>query len=444
MGIGGIGMSGIAELLLNLGYEVTGSDLKEGSTIERLRQLGARISIGHREENLSDPDVVVYSSAVPLDNPEILAAQDKGIPVIKRAEILAELMRLKYGIAIAGAHGKTTTTSMVASVLTKAGLDPTVVIGGRLNVWGGANYRLGEGDILVAEADESDGSFLHLFPILAVVTNIDREHMDFYRSMETLRDTFVQFLNNLPFYGKGFLCLDDEEVQLILPRVNRKVVTYGLSQQADLRGSSIRKEGAKVSFEATFHGQPLGRIEVGVPGEHNVRNALAAVGIGLELGLSIDVIRAGLQDLGGLARRFQIKGEKKGIVFVDDYGHHPTEIHTVLKTAKEVWPFRRLVVLFQPHRYTRTRDLAERFAVSFYYSDLLVVFPIYPAGESPIDGVDHHNLAREIKSHGHKDVFVQDAMEAQLVLPLLRQGDVVLTLGAGDIFRLGEELIESI
>jgi len=441
VGIGGIGMSGIAEILLTLGYEVSGSDLKESTATQRLRNLGAHIYIGHSASNLKDPDVVVYSSAVPLENVELLEAEKRGIPVIKRAEILAEFMRLKYGIAVAGAHGKTTTTSMVASVLTHAGLDPTVILGGRLNVWGGSNARLGKGDILVAEADESDGSFLLLYPTLVVVTNIDREHMDHYRTMDALRDAFLQFVNRVPFYGKAFLCLDDPEIQHILPKIRKKYLTYGFSSQADLRASDLIMEEQKVSFSVRLRGKEYGRVEVGMPGEHNVRNALAAIAIGLELQISFEAIRAGLKDLGGLVRRFQIKGEKHGILVLDDYGHHPTEIECVLKTAKQCWPDRRLVVLFQPHRFTRSHDLLEHFSVAFYNCDLLLVCPIYSAGESPISGIDHHLLAKEIRKHGHKQVYSLDKPDVRGIIEMLTKGDVLLTLGAGDIYKLGEQIL---
>jgi len=441
VGIGGIGMSGIAELLLTLGYQVSGSDLKESTATLRLRELGARIHIGHNASNLEEPDVVVYSSAVPPENVELLEADKRGIPVIKRAEVLAEFMRLKYGIAVAGAHGKTTTTSMVASVLTHGGLDPTVILGGRLNVWGGSNARLGEGDILVAEADESDGSFLLLYPTLAVVTNIDREHMDHYRSMDALRNSFLEFVNRIPFYGKAFVCLDDPELQHILPKIRKKYLTYGFSSQADLRASELLMEGQKVSFNVNLRDYEYGRVEVGMPGEHNVRNALAAIAVGLELNIPFEHIKSGLRDLGGLARRFQIKGERDGILVLDDYGHHPTEIECVLKTAKQCWPDRRLVVLFQPHRFTRTYDLLEHFSVAFYDCDLLFVFPIYSAGESPIGGIDHHLLAKEIRKHGHKEVYSMDRLEAKAIIEMLKKEDVVLTLGAGDIYKLGEQIL---
>ncbi|MFN3535490.1 MAG: UDP-N-acetylmuramate--L-alanine ligase, partial [Desulfatiglandales bacterium] len=320
--------------------------------------------------------------------------------------------------------------------------DPTVIVGGRLNVWGGANARLGEGDILVAEADESDGSFLRLSPTLVVVTNIDREHMDYYGSMERLRSAFVDFINSVPFYGKSFLCLDDPELQRILPRINRRFITYGLGSQAQLRALEIRLGEEFVEFSVLFNGELLGTLKAGMPGEHNVRNALAAVGIGMELGIPFEKIREGLKDLGGLHRRFQKKGEAGGILFLDDYGHHPTEIETVLKTAKDCYPHRRLVVIFQPHRYSRTKDLFERFATSFYNSDLLFVCPIYPAGESPIEGVDHHALKEEIRRHGHREVHCLEGLMPEEVLEHLREGDVLLTLGAGDVWKLGEEILK--
>ncbi|RLB26301.1 MAG: UDP-N-acetylmuramate--L-alanine ligase, partial [Deltaproteobacteria bacterium] len=383
VGIGGIGMSGIAELLINLGYEVSGSDLKETAVTRRLSSMGAQVYCGHREENVHGADVVVYSSAVRESNPEIQFAKEKAIPVIPRAEMLAELMRLKYGVAIAGAHGKTTTTSMVASILTRGGLDPTVVIGGRLDIWGGSNAKLGEGDFLVAEADESDGSFLALSPTIVVVTNIDREHMDHYGDMDALRETFVQFMNKVPFYGACVICFDCEEIQGIVPNIRKRYVSYGLSSQAELRARDLRKASTGSEFEVIFQNESLGRVEVGMPGEHNVLNALAAIGVALELGLDIRVVKEGLKELGGLGRRFQIKGSEKGIMVMDDYGHHPTEIQATLNTARECWPHKRLVVVFQPHRYTRTRDLYERFVVSFNQADVLVVMSIYPAGEEP-------------------------------------------------------------
>ncbi len=443
VGIGGIGMSGIAELLINLGYKVSGSDLKDTAVTRRLAQLGGRIYQGHRKEYMEGAEVVVYSSAVSPDNPEVMAARDRFIPVIPRAEMLAELMRLKYGIAIAGAHGKTTTTSMVASILTRGGLDPTVVIGGRLDIWGGSNAKLGQGDILVAEADESDGSFLALSPAMAVVTNIDREHMDYYGRMERIRETFTDFINKIPFYGTAILCLDDEEIQGIIPRLKKRYLTYGMASQADLRAKDLVKETLKVSFEVSYGNRSLGRVVVGMPGEHNVLNALAAIAVGLELELGIEVIRTGLEDLGGIGRRFQVKGEQREVLVLDDYGHHPTEIVATLKTVKECWPERRLVLVFQPHRYTRTEALYDRFVKSFNQAEILLITPIYPAGEDPIEGVDGEWLAKGIREHGHREViYCPDHQTAlQSLTGIVEPGDLVLTLGAGDVYRIGERLL---
>lgn len=446
VGIGGIGMSGIAELLINLGYEVSGSDLKDSPMTRRLAALSGLVFKGHKEEHVEGADVVVYSSAVASENPEIQEAKKRSIPVIPRAEMLAELMRLKYGVAIAGAHGKTTTTSMVASILTCGHMDPTVVIGGRLDIWGGSNAKLGQGDILVAEADESDGSFLALSPAIAVVTNIDHEHMDYYGDMETIRETFISFINNIPFYGTAILCIDNEEIQGIIPRLKKRYLTYGMTSQADLKGRDLEKEKLGVSFEALYHNNSLGRIAVGIPGEHNMLNALAATAVGLELDLDIGVIKEGLKNLGGLARRFQLKGEKRDILVLDDYGHHPTEITATLKTAKECWPERRLIVVFQPHRYTRTEALFDRFVISFNEADVLIVTPIFSAGETAIDGVTGEWLSRGIKEHGHKDVIFSPTQEDALstLLSILRPGDLVITLGAGDIHRLGARLLDKL
>jgi len=444
VGIGGIGMSGIAELLINLEYDVSGSDLKDTAVTKRLTSLGGNISIGHRGEHVGETDVVVYSSAVGQDNPEILEARDRNIPVIPRAEMLAELMRLKYGIAIAGAHGKTTTTSMVASILMCGHLDPTVVIGGRLDIWGGSNAKLGQGDILLAEADESDGSFLALSPTIAVVTNMDHEHVDHYGSMEAIRQTFVNFINKIPFYGVAIVCLDNEEIQGIIPELRKRCLTYGMTSQADLRARGVEQEGLGVSFEVNYKDRSLGRMVVGMPGEHNVLNALAATAVGLELDLDTGVIREGLRSLGGLERRFHVKGQKGDILVLDDYGHHPTEIVATLKTAKECWPERRLVVAFQPHRYTRTKAVFDRFVISFNEADVLVVTSIYSAGEDPIDGVTGEGLAQGIKEHGHKEVIFcpQEEEVLSTLLSVIRPGDLVITLGAGNIYGVGDRLLE--
>ncbi len=446
VGIGGIGMSGIAELLINLGYKVSGSDLRDTPVTRRLATLGGSIFHSHRREHVEGSDVVVYSSAVGKDNPEILEGRDRYIPVIARAEMLAELMRLKYGVAIAGAHGKTTTTSMVASILTCGHLDPTVVIGGRLDIWGGSNAKLGQGDILVAEADESDGSFLALSPTIAVVTNIDHEHMDHYGDIDTIRETFINFVNNIPFYGMAVLCLDSEEIQGIIPRIMKRFLTYGMTSQADLRARDLEKERRGVSFEVFYHDHSLGRIAVGMPGEHNVLNALAATAVGLELDLDIEVIREGLNNLGGLARRFEVKGERSGVLVLDDYGHHPTEILATLKTVKECWPERRLVVTFQPHRYTRTEALFDRFVISFNEADILIVTPIYSAGENAVNGVSAERLTKGIKEHGHKGVILCPRQEEILptLLSVVRPGDLVMTLGAGDIYRVGGRLLDEL
>ncbi len=438
-------MSGIAELLINLGYKVSGSDLKDTPVTKRLSALGGHVYTGHREENVKEADVVIYSSAVSLDNPEILKAKQCYIPVIPRAEMLAELMRLKYGIAVAGAHGKTTTTSMIASILTCGHLDPTVVIGGRLDIWGGSNTKLGQGDILLAEADESDGSFLALSPTIAVVTNIDREHMDYYGNMEAIRETFINFINKIPFYGTAILCFDNEEIQGVIPFLRKKYLTYGMTSQADLRAKDVEKERLGVSFEVVFHKRSMGRITVGLPGEHNVLNALAATAVGLELDLEIHVIKNGLKNLGGLERRFQLIGEQNNILILDDYGHHPTEIMSTLKTAKECWPERRLIVVFQPHRYTRTKDLYDRFVISFNEADVLIITSIYPAGENTIEGVTAEWLAEGIREHGHKEVIncpEEDVLGA--LKSITKAADLVITLGAGNIYQIGHKLLDEL
>jgi UDP-N-acetylmuramate--alanine ligase len=446
IGIGGIGMSGIAELLINLGYEVSGSDLKDTAITKNLASLGGHIFREHKSENVKGADVVVYSSAVGRDNPEILEAKERYIPVIPRAEMLAELMRLKYGVAIAGAHGKTTTTSMVASILTCGQLDPTVVIGGRLDIWGGSNAKLGQGDILVAEADESDGSFLMLSPTIAVVTNMDYEHIDHYGDMDAIRETFTTFINKVPFYGVAILCLDNEEIQRIIPRLKKRCLTYGLTSQADLRGMDLEKEELRVSFDVLYHNSSLGRMVVEMPGEHNVLNALAAIAVGLELNLDIKLIKKGLKNLGGLARRFQVKGERADILVLDDYGHHPTEIVATLRAVKECWPERRLIVAFQPHRYTRIKELYDKFVISFNQAGIVVVTSIYSAGENAINGVTSERLFQGIKEHGHKEVIHCPQQEEILpaLLSVIKPGDVVMTLGAGNIYRVGEQLLEKL
>jgi UDP-N-acetylmuramate--alanine ligase len=441
VGIGGIGMSGIAELLLNLGYKVSGSDLKPGAATQRLSSLGGRIFAGHAAENVRDANVVVVSSAVRPDNVEVIEAKKLQIPVIPRAEMLAELMRLKYSVAIAGSHGKTTTTSMVATVLVRGGYDPTVVIGGRLNALG-SNAKLGKGEFLVAEADESDGSFLKLSPTLAVVTNIDREHLDHYADLAEIQNAFTVFVNKVPFYGAAVLCLDDPGVQAILPRVERRIVSYGTSNQADLAASRIEYQNFGCSYQIRWHGESLGALSLQVPGQPGVLNSLAAVAIGLELDIPAEKIIAALSSFQNADRRFQIKGESRGVLVIDDYGHHPTEIMATLSAARGSTD-RRIVAVFQPHRYSRTRALEEEFARAFYHADVVVVLPIYAAGEDPIEGVRAEKLVALIKKHGHRDVtFAPDFPAAvQTLRERLKAGDLLITLGAGDVWKIGEEIL---
>jgi UDP-N-acetylmuramate--alanine ligase len=445
VGIGGIGMSGIAEVLLNLGYKVSGSDLRQSDTTERLAAIGGEIHIGHARENLVDVDVVVTSTAVRVDNPEVVEALARMIPVIPRAEMLAELMRMKYGIAIAGTHGKTTTTSMVATVLTHGGIDPTIVIGGKLNTLG-SNAKLGQGKFLVAEADESDGSFLKLSPTIAVVTNIDADHLDFYSGIEEIKDTFVDFINKVPFYGMAVLCLDDRNIGEIIPRVKKRFVTYGVSSQADIRATNIRLAGNSTSFVAHYKGYRMGDISFGMPGRHNVLNALACIAVAMELDVPFARIQEGFAQFGGVGRRFQIKGDVGGVMVVDDYGHHPAEIRATLAAGKNGWPERRLVVAFQPHRYSRTKELFDEFVTAFYDADVLIVTDIYAASEQPIEGVTAEALANAIRRHGQKDVtFIADREDIPNHLAgIVQPGDIVLTLGAGNIWQAGEALLEKL
>jgi UDP-N-acetylmuramate--alanine ligase len=447
VGIGGAGMSGIAEVLLTLGFKITGSDVHESESIARLRELGGHILIGHAASNIGDAQVVVVSSAVGADNPEIQAARAKLVPVIPRAEMLAELMRLKFGVAIAGAHGKTTTTSMTAAVLAQAGLDPTLVIGGKVNALG-SHARLGRGDLLVAEADESDGSFLRLSPTIVAVTNMDREHLDHYGTIERLEAAFLEFVNRVPFYGLSVLCADDARLRAMLPSVVKRYHTYGLRKEGgerppDFHAFDISLKGWESEFRAAFRGQPLGPFRLAVPGLHNVANALAAIAIGMELDVPVDLIRKGLAAFNGVERRFQLRGEKADVMVVDDYGHHPTEIRATLAAARQI-SGRRLVVLFQPHRFTRTRDLMEEFAHAFREADLVFLTEIYPAGEAPIPGVGGERLADAVRESGHPAVTWVPRKEGLMdaVRPILRQGDLVLTLGAGDIWKIGVQLLE--
>lgn len=442
VGIGGIGMSGIAELLLNLGYRVSGSDIAMSDVTERLETLGGTIFKGHQADHIKDVDVVVTSSAIRSENPEVLAALEASVPVIPRAEMLAELMRLKYSIAVAGAHGKTSTTSMLASVLAEGGLDPTVVIGGKLKSVN-ANAVMGEGDFIVAEADESDGSFLKFSPAIAVVTNIDLEHVDFYGNLENIKSVFLSFIDRIPFYGLAVLCLDNESVQDILPKIKKRFVTYGLSAQADIRAGDVVFEGMQSRFKVFYNDQSYGPVALNLPGIHNVYNALATIAVGFELEIPFEKVQNALEHMQGVARRLEVKGDVSGIKVLDDYGHHPTEIKITLEAIRKSWPGRRLIVIFQAHRYSRTRALYDEFTRSFYQSDLLILLPIYSAGEAPIDGIDSEMLCEGIKSHGHKDAryFNEMAAAVDFLAGIVQKGDLVLTLGAGDVWKAGESLL---
>jgi UDP-N-acetylmuramate--alanine ligase len=447
VGAGGIGMCGLAELLHNQGYRVSGSDLRDGPTLERLRSLGIEVQLGHSAENLGSVDVVVYSSAVPPHNPELREAERRGIPVIPRAEMLAESMRLKEGIAVAGSHGKTTTTSLIAHVLSAAGLDPTAVIGGRVFAPDTApsTTRLGAGDLLVAEADESDGSFLRLAPVVAVVTNIDPEHLDHYGSYEALQDAFACFANRVPFWGLSVLCLDHPGVQAIVPRMTRRTATYGFASQADWVATGVRIESPGTRFEVRRRAERLGDVRLRLPGRHNVLNALATLAVADELGVPFATSAEALAGFLGIERRFETKGEVAGIRVVDDYGHHPAEIRATLAAAREVHAGR-VVVAFQPHRYTRTRDLWNEFVTAFNDADLLVLTDIYPAGEAKIPGIEAAPLAEAIRAHGHHDVRfaanLDDALEA--LVATATAGDLVVTLGAGSISQLGGRLLAAL
>ena len=449
VGIGGIGMSGIAEVLLNLGYNVSGSDLKASPVTHRLTGMGAVIFAGHNSANVAGADVVVISSAVTRDNVEVLAAHEHHIPVIQRAEMLAELMRLKYGIAIGGMHGKTTTTSMVAAVLAAGGLDPTVVVGGRVNAMG-SNARLGNSQYLVAEADESDRSFLKLSPILSVVTNIDREHMDCYRDMADVRETFCEFMDRVPFYGMVVACNDDEELRNLLPRVQRRTLTYGTREGSDFQITNVicspRKNSALLSsFRIRYRDRDLGEFCLQVPGEHNVRNATAAIAVGIGVDVPVERIREALQHFTGVDRRFQSIGSADGVTVIDDYGHHPTEIRATLAAAKQCG-FRKIHVIFQPHRYSRTRLLLDEFAIAFQGADSLLLLDIYPASEPPIPGITSELLANRIRrASGQPALHISSLAEAiALAAESAQPGDMILTLGAGNVWQLGPRLLEAL
>ncbi len=443
VGIGGIGMSGIAELLINLGYTVSGSDLKLSHITKRLEEKGGTIFKGHAKEQVAGADVVVTSSAIADKNPEVVRAREMGLPIIPRAEMLAELMRIKYSIAVSGAHGKTSTTAMISHILNTAGLDPTVIIGGLLKGLD-TNALHGSGEFIVAEADESDGSFLKYAPAIAAVTNIDLEHLDFYEGIEDIKDKFIQFVNSVPFYGLAILCLDNEHIQDILPKIKVRYTTYGTSAQSDLQARKIIFKDNKSIFSVYHHEKLLGDIQLNLAGKHNIFNSLAGIATGLELDIPFKTIKKALEDMKGVKRRLELKGKKNGITVMDDYGHHPTEILATLTAVRESYKDKRLIVVFQPHRYTRTQGLFDEFTRSFYHSDILILLPIYAASEQPIKGVNSECLCKGIEDHGHKDVsFAPDFVQAlSMITHKLKKGDIVLTLGAGDIYTLGEKLVE--
>jgi UDP-N-acetylmuramate--alanine ligase len=443
VGIGGIGMSGLAEVLLELGYKVTGSDLKASAATERLVARGATVFEGHAAENVDSAKAVVVSSAVRADNPEVMEARRLAIPVIPRGELLAELMRQKYGIAIAGSHGKTTTTSMAATVLSHAGLDPTIVVGGRVGTMGGANARLGKTDYLVVESDESDGSFLKLAPIIAVVTNIDREHLDHYSGLGHIQRSFAEFVEKVPFYGLAVLCIDDENIQQILPAITRRILTYGVSAQADLRIIRSSMGHMASEFHLHFRELDLGCFRLHVPGAHNVLNAAAAVAVGLELDVPVDAIREALADYRGVDRRFQIRGVERGVTVVDDYGHHPTEIRATLAAARAC-SYARIHVLFQPHRYTRTDALMDDFARAFHQADSVHLMDIYAASEAPIEGVTSAALTERLRAFGHRNARYVGSMERGIesVVDGAGNGDAIITLGAGSVSQAGDKILE--
>lgn len=441
VGIGGIGMSGIAEVLLNLGYSIIGSDQGESDITARLARLGARVFKGHSADNLDSSDVVVTSTAIKPDNPEVVKAHEMGIPVIPRAEMLAELLKMKFSVAISGMHGKTTTTSMVSTVLAHGGLDPTMVIGGKLASIG-SNARLGDGEVLVAEADESDGSFLKLSPAIAVITNIDREHLDFYKDLDEIKEAFIKFANIVPFYGSTILCADDENVRSILPYVKRRTISYGISEPADYQARDVDLSGHSSSYDLSFKGKSLGRVRLNVPGLFNVYNSMATIAVARELDMSFENIRDGLLAYSGVQRRLELKGKCNGVTVVDDYGHHPTEVKATLAAARQVWK-ERLIVVFQPHRYTRTRALFPEFVNAFSDADTLILTDIYPASEKPIEGVHSFRLYEEIRRIGHPDVryYADFGQIVERLLEIARPNDVIITQGAGSVWKIGEDFL---
>jgi UDP-N-acetylmuramate--alanine ligase len=443
VGIGGIGMSGIAEILIDEGFTVTGSDRAGSDNTERLAALGARVYLGHQASNVEpDVDALVYSSAIPPDNPEIVLAHQRNIPVIRRAEMLAEVMRLKYGIGIAGTHGKTTTTSMISLVLMEGGVDPTVIVGGRLHGLAGSNARMGKGEFIVVEADEFDRSFLSITPTIAVLTTLETDHLDCYRDLEDIKSAFIQFASKVPFYGFVVLCLDEPALQDIMPKIKKKIITYGLNGQADLQAVEITHKENRTHFTVLQNGQELGEVELQIPGKHNVQNALAAITVGLELGVPFAKVKAGIEKFTGVFRRWEVKADIGDITVVDDYAHHPTEIKATLAGVKAGWR-RRVVCVFQPHLYSRTRDFYDEFGRSFFNADVLIVTDVYPAREEPIQGVSGELIVNAAKEVGHKRAdYIADKTKIPAFLMSIKQpGDIIITMGAGDIWRFGEAFI---
>ncbi len=441
VGIGGIGMSGIAEILVNQGFEVSGSDKALSEVTDRLESIGIKVYEGHSPENLKDADVLVYSSAVQIDNPEVQAAIERKIPIIKRSEMLAETMRMKYGIGIAGTHGKTTTTSMVGLTLTEGGIDPTIIVGGKLSGLGGTNARLGNGEFIVVEADEFDRTFLKLTPTIAALTTLESEHLDTYKDLDDIKSAFVEFANKVPFYGFVALCLDEPALQDILPQINKKIITYGLTAQADVRATDIISSGFKTTYKVRYFNRELGELTLKIPGKHNVLNSLVAVIIGKELGVDFEIIKRALESFSGVYRRFEVKYDKE-ILVVDDYAHHPTETSATLKGIRDGWD-RRLVVVFQPHLYSRTRDFYQEFGRSFLNTDVFICTDVYPARELPIEGVSGEMIANVTKKFGHKNVhYIADKKNIPALLnDIKKDGDIIVTMGAGDIWKYGEEFV---
>lgn len=447
VGIGGIGMSGIAEILLLRGYKVTGSDSSLSDTTERLEELGATIFKGHSASNIEGADVVVYTSAVKAEeNEETKAALAAQIPVIKRSEMLAELMRMKYGIGIAGTHGKTTTTTLAGHVVQDGNYDPTIIVGGRVHSFDKTNAVVGKGDIVIVEADEFDRTFLRLSPSMAVITNIEAEHLDIYEDLEDVKDAFIEFANKVPFYGAVIVCLDDSNVRSILPDIERRTITYGFTPQAEVRAINVGQKGFRSTFTVLYQEEPLGEIALMAPGDHNIKNALAAVAIGLELGMEFENIKKGLERFKGVFRRFQPKMDEKNILVIDDYAHHPTEVQATIKAARRGWEDRRIVAVFQPHLYSRTQDMYQEFGLSFFDAEVLVVTDIYPSREKPIEGVTGKLIADTAKTYGHRDVhYVRDKRDLPSRLTsIVEDGDIVITMGAGDIYKFGEQFTELI